>query len=252
MNAKTIIPHYFILVLLVVFYTGCYSKTAKPIGRLDYHNPAAYPENRKLLVFLRGLGGGNEVFERQGLVKEVIDRKLPFDMVAPDAHYGYYKEENLWKRLHEDIILPARRQGYREIWLAGTSMGGLGALMYLTQHSTAVDGVILLSPFLGGDLLVEEISEAGGLANWEPGPYSTENWERYLWAWIKQYALRPEKHPPIYLGYGDWDFFIKPQELLGTILKQDHIVIVDGWHTYATLRKLWPIILDRLQPILLR
>ena len=47
------------------------------------------------------------------------------------------------------------------------------------------------------------------------------------------------KRPEIYLGYGDGDFFTDSQELLSKVLPEGHTTIVDGWHTYSTLRKLW-------------
>jgi len=206
---------------------------------LEYKSPESMTENRKLLVFLRGLGGSNEIFEKHGLVQSMFDKGYPFDIVAPDAHMGYYKAETLGERLYNDIILPAREKGYREIWLAGTSMGGLGAMMYLTDYADSVDAVILLSPFLGWGGIIDEINEAGGLKSWKPGPHTIEDWQRFLWAWIKRYDAAQTKKPEIYLGYGDDDFFTESQELLSGVLPEDHTTVVDGWHTYSTLRRLW-------------
>ena len=51
--------------------------------------------------------------------------KLPYDMVAPNAHFGYYFGETLVNRLKVDIIDPSKVKGYENVWLVGASMGGL-------------------------------------------------------------------------------------------------------------------------------
>ena len=49
------------------------------------------------------------------------------DCVAVDATIGYYLDGSVANRLQREIIELARTLGYREIWLVGVSMGGLGA-----------------------------------------------------------------------------------------------------------------------------
>lgn len=240
-----------LLPFLTLLLCACVPKPVTPIPVLSYHNPNL-ERPQKLFIMLRGIWGGEGIFAREGLVDEVFDRGLPFDVVAPAAHFGYYKAETLPQRLEQDIIAPARAKGYREIWLVGTSMGGLGALMYLTDHPRDVDGVILLGPFLGWGNVAEEIDAAGGIAAWQPGPVTVADWERYLWAWIKNYAAQPEPFPPIYLGYGRDDFFFAEQRALARVLPPDHSILVQGAHDYATLRVLWKAELDRLDPILRR
>lgn len=241
------------LLVFVSLTGGCASKGEIPIAALRYENPSRpAAEGKKLLIFLRGVGGGNMIFKNQGLVDQVIERGLPFDMAAPDAHFGYYASETLGRRLYEDILLPARQQGYTEIWVAGTSMGGLGALFLEIEHPGAVDGIILLSPFIGWGGIVKEIQSAGGLARWEPGPHTVEDWQRYVWSWIKQYREQPERFPPIYLGYGASDFFSEAQSLLAGALPEGRTMIVPGGHTYGTLRQLWAAHLNKLEPVLRR
>lgn len=241
------------LALLLALTAGCASTGDKPIGALHYENPAKpADQGKKLLIFLRGAGGGNSVFERHGLVNEVITRGLPFDMVAPDAHFGYYSSETLGRRLYEDIIIPARQQGYTEIWVAGVSMGGLGALFLQIEHPDAVDGIILLSPFLGWNGIVKEIRQAGGLPRWEPGPHTVEDWQRYLWSWVKQHRELPARNAPIYLGYGASDIFSNAQSLMASAIPDERTTVIDGGHTYATLRRLWRDFLDKHEPELRR
>ncbi|GAB6082769.1 hypothetical protein JCM30471_16830 [Desulfuromonas carbonis] len=239
------------LLCALLLPAGCQTPVA-PIPTRVYFNPA--PQGaEKLMIMLRGIGGDEEIFDREGLIRELFVRGYPFDVVAPAAHFGYYREESLGQRLEADIIAPARARGYREIWLVGTSMGGLGALMYLTAHPGEIAGVILLGPFLGWGAVPEEIAAAGGIANWQPGAVDVkEDWERFLWAWLKEYAARPDPVPPIYLGYGSSDFFFSQQEVLARLLPAERVLVVPGGHTYLTLRLLWTAELDRLDATLRR
>lgn len=237
------------LVALVATLSGCATTGETPMAALHYENTQAQPaDGKKLLILLRGAGGGNEVFKDKGLVDQVISRGLPFDIVAPDAHTGYYAAKTLERRLYEDIILPARRRGYSEIWVAGTSMGGLGALLLQIQYPDAADGIILLSPFLGWPGIVQEIRDAGGLARWQPGEHTIADWQRYLWAWIKQVQQAPERFPPIYLGYGTSDLFSHSQDLLAGALPEGRTLTTPGGHTYGTMRRLWREYLEKLEP----
>ncbi len=48
-----------------------------------------------MVIFLRGRGGSHEDFVDEGFVDVVRERRLPVDMAAPDAHFGYYMGETL-------------------------------------------------------------------------------------------------------------------------------------------------------------
>src|SRR5690625_7185109 len=84
-------------------------------------------------------------------------------MLAADAHFRYYRERTFVQRLHEDIILPARQQGYQHIWLLGLSMGGFGAVLYCNEHPQMIDGLMFLAAYPGEPALVQEIHDSGGL-----------------------------------------------------------------------------------------
>ncbi len=188
-------------------------------------------ENRSLLILLRGIGGDHHDFEALGVIAEIRRRDLPFDIVAPNAHYGYYKSRTLVERLYRDIIEPAQRRGYRRIWLAGFSMGGLGSLLYMRERPQDLDAVMLISPFLGRDDMIREITEAGGLGNWQAGPIEDHDWERLLWSWIKKYSESPAIYPQIYLGFGKQDQLVGDgSALLATVLNNEHVLTVDGRH----------------------
>jgi pimeloyl-ACP methyl ester carboxylesterase len=199
-----------------------------------------------MIVFLRGRGGSHEDFANKGFVDAIKMRKLPYDMIAPNAHFGYYLGETLVGRLKVDIIDPIRAKGYEKVWLVGASMGGLGALVYSRFHPEDVECVYIISPFLGYDKIVNEIESQGGVRQWDPGEYNPDkDWQRMIWHWLKQYADDQSQKPTIYLGYGTEDTFAKAQKLLGDILPNDHVFTTSGGHNPETMKKLWDIFLRK-------
>ncbi len=238
---------FLLLIISSIFLlSGCFPKPSIPIPRLDY-GPMDASENKNLLILLRGIGGKPEDFEKYGLIEEIRSRNLPFDVVVPNAHFGYYKSETLEERLKEDIIDPARAKGYQEIWLAGFSMGGLGSLFYLRSFADDVNGVILSSPFMGWETILKEIDAAGGIQHWTPNKES-DNWQQLIWRWVQQYQKAPSSYPPIYLGYGAGDVMTgNGPILLSTALSKERVFTVPGGHTYKTFKKIWKTHMDRLE-----
>jgi pimeloyl-ACP methyl ester carboxylesterase len=198
-----------------------------------------------LLVFLPGLGGGAKLFERHGFVQAVRERGLEVDIVVPHAGYSYYYARNLVERLKTDVIDPARARGYDEIWLVGLSMGGLGAMLYVREHSADITGVVLLSPFMGRNSIVAEVEKAGGIRRWDPGTYDPDKeWQRLFWHWLKQYDERCGELPPVYLAYGRDDGFARAHKLLAAVLPPDRVRVAEGGHTLSTFKTLWGQVLD--------
>jgi hypothetical protein len=233
----------FSFILVIVIISGC--STNAPLKSLYYDIEESISQ-RNLIVFLRGRGGSHEDFAEEGFVDAIKDSKLPYDMIAPNAHFGYYFGETLVERLKADIINPAKAKGYEEIWLVGASMGGLGALMYSRFYPEDVKGVFVISPFLGYDKIISEIESQGGVRQWEPGEYNPDNdWQRMIWHWLKNYSNNQRQKPEIYLGYGTEDSYVKAQRILGDILPYDQVITTPGGHTPATMKKLWDIFLQR-------
>ena len=235
---------YLATILLIVFLSGCAMFSKVPMDVLIYDNPNKDVDNPRMFVFLRGLGGSHQSFEEEGLVADVLECGLPFNMAAPNAHYGYYGDRNLITRLKEDVIDPALARGCKKIWLVGFSMGGLGAMLYLMERPEDIAGVYLISPFLGTQSLLEEIEAAGGVRNWDPGLFKAEeDWQRMLWDWMKTtIADNPDKI--VYLGYGKGDPYKIGPKLLADILPPNRVYAIDGGHDYQTFKALWKTFLE--------
>jgi pimeloyl-ACP methyl ester carboxylesterase len=188
-----------------------------------------------LIVMLPGRGDRIEVFPEAGF--EEPGQRYGFDSVAVDAHTGYYMERNLIPRLHEDIVMPARAQGYRSVWLLGTSMGGLGALLYAAEHPDQVDGVILLAPYLGDRRAIEAIVEAGGVDALGERAADFEDYELDIWSWLLDES--GTGRPPVLLGYGVSDRMAEGYEAAGDLIAPTALYTHEGGHGWVTWRPLW-------------
>jgi pimeloyl-ACP methyl ester carboxylesterase len=239
------------MMVLACLFPGCRGSASGPLEIIWYESKPVSKQN--LIVFLRGMGGaGNcmldphKCFEETGFVTAVRKRNLPFDMVAPNLHFGYYLDRTFVDRLKRDVIEPARARGYGKIWLVGASMGGLGSIFYLKEHPEDIDGVILLGPFLGDDDILDQIHAAGGLKNWNPETYSgEEKWQRDIWAFLKESEHGNPERPPIYLGFGKKDYLVKGHKLLAGYILPKYVVETAGGHNYASFIIIWEAFLDR-------
>ncbi len=203
-----------------------------------------------LLVFLPGAFLKPEEFEREGFVSAVQERDLAADSLLVDADVSYYYDQTFIERLQQDVIEPQRAVGYRKVWLVGISIGGFGALIHELAKPGTVDGIVTLAPYLGRRPIGAEIQKAGGLRAWKApeGPPPDQEVDRKLWPWLQQYAspARPEKLPPLYLGFGLSDRFAANHRLLAEALPTGHVFTTEGGHDWPQWSQLWRKMLDVL------
>ncbi|MGB7482015.1 MAG: alpha/beta hydrolase [Burkholderiaceae bacterium] len=217
----------------------------EPIVRIEYRAGSA---TDRLIIFLPGIGDLAEDFEHHGFVNALRRHHSATDAIALDAHFGYYAARSILQRLTDEVITSAHAAGYRELWLAGISMGGFGAACYAARHAESIAGIVLLAPYLGDKTLTQDIQRAGGVRHWHPGHVENSDYARHLWAWIKARAeRRPEKPdvPKIYLGYGSADRFAPENRLLGETLPDDNVFVVRGGHDWRAWKRLWNLFLER-------
>lgn len=230
--------------VLLLLLAGCAPEPKTPVPVLKYHTNGK-ERQPNLLVLLRGLGADNAIFAEEGVIDEIRRRHLPFDVVAPDTHYGYYRSHTLETRLKQDVIDPARHEGYRQIWLAGFSLGGMGSLLYLRAYPHDIDGVLLASPFLGAGSLLDEIHDAGGVAAWNPASGDKNDMDLKVWDWIKHHDFNVA--PPVWLGYGRDDSIVSEGAgMLADALPRGNSFTVPGNHSVATLKTIFLRQLDML------
>lgn len=206
-----------------------------------------------LVVLLPGSYSDPEDFVREGFVRTLRQRRAAADVVMVDAHVGYYQNRSIVTRLADDVVRPARAKGYRHIWLAGISIGAVGAMLYADAHPDDVGGVVLLAPYLGTRLAAQEIRRAGGLVAWTASPPTSDadadpDVDALLWGWLQR-QVTPGAAPapkPLYLGYGRDDRFVFNDEVLAQALPASRVFTAPGGHDWPAWRPLWREIVDVL------
>ncbi|MET4579405.1 alpha/beta hydrolase-fold protein [Ottowia thiooxydans] len=213
---------------------------------MDSQMERADPARRSdtLIVLLPGAYDTPQDFVDQGFVKALRERKLPVDLQLVDAHTGYYTAQQIVHRLHDEVVAPARAQGYKRIWMAGISLGGYGSLLFAREHSELIDGVFVMAPFLGRRDLPAAIHDAGGLGSWSGEMPNADAHDLALWRWLRAHAGSAGPRVPLYLGYGDSDRFAFSHKLLAAALPPQEVFVTPGGHQWAPWLVLWQRFLD--------
>lgn len=223
----------------MILGVGCANlvKTTVPISTITY--PWSEHERADLLVvFLPGRGDKMEDFERRGFLATMRAAGIRADAVAVGAHLGYYYQRSIVTRLDQDVLGPARERGYRRIVIVGISLGGLGAILCARDASHRVDGIVLLSPYLGDDRkLFDQIVRSGGPSNWATGRAERSGKvDDEIWTFLGKHIT---SLPPTYLCYGYNDYLRPGQETLAQQLPRDRVLTIPGAHNWKTWETLW-------------
>lgn len=236
-----------LLLLLMALLMSCRREVRPAKVPLDtlWYRQDTDRDHARLFVLLPGKDSRHDDFAENGFVDEVRKRSMHYDLVAVDAHLGYYMNNSIVQRLKEDVIAPSRSEGYEEIWLVGISLGSISSLLYLKNYPDDISGILLLGPFLGDRDLIDEIRFSGGLERWNPGEISGEDWQRELWLYLK-YLIEEGVEMPLYVAYGANDPYAYGPKVLTPHLPPDRVITVFGGHTWGPWRSLWSVFLDSL------
>ena len=196
-----------------------------------------------LLVLLPGAHMAPEDFFSHGFGTAVRARALAVDLLAADLDYTHVMARTVVATLHAEVILPARQAGYRQIWLAGISLGGLNALLYAAEHAAELAGIHLLAPYPGTADILNEIRAHGGPRAWAATPAAAQGDERSAWRWLAAQALAGQPLP-VSCGCGSEDRFARSQRLLAELLPPDRVRWRPGTHAWPTWQALWADWLD--------
>ena len=122
------------------------------------------------------------------------------------------------------------------------------ALLYTTRHADEIDGIVLLSPYLGSDQLIEEVKQSGSLSAGDKTP--KQLYEQKIWKWMEENPSKHSQKPVIYLGYGKQDKFKDAHQLLAEKIAPEYVFSISGKHNWKTWRALWQLVLknNRWQP----
>ena len=231
-----------VLVCLSLLTSGCYflQSATQPM-------PAQYLQKtagaKGLVVMLPGFGDGPQDFGDHGFADSVHEANANFDVVAVNAHWGYYRDYTVVERLHRDVIEPALAR-YDRIWLVGISMGGFGAAAYAQTYPGHVEGLILLAPFMGTEEVVANVLTAGSLADWESpdlaGIADVKERRFYeLWQFYQGYVGESRRQPLLYIGFGDQDHLRPPNAQVAAVLDTQQSLTLPGGHKWTVWEPLF-------------
>ena len=230
-------------------------RTARAPLESKLEKSSCTPTADTLLVMLPGAYSHPDEFTREGFIQALNDNRLAVDAMLVDAHLGYYNARTILDRLNQDVIGPARNQGYKSIWIVGISVGGFGGLLYAQTHPGDLAGLVTIAPYLGERALGADIANAGGLARWNgpleapPGSDPRKPDETQLWQWLRGYVGNTATfgaRPPLYLGYGTDDRFVFSHGLLAAALPRERVFTTEGGHDWPEWTRLWRRMLPTL------
>jgi Serine aminopeptidase, S33 len=211
--------------------------------------PAPQPSPlRTLVIVLPGRNDGGRGANEHGMARAIHEAWPGADVLLASATYVYYRDGKVVERLHEDVVEPALRAGYRRVWLAGASMGGMGAMLYERAHPGTLTGMVLFAPFLGDKPLLEEIRRAGGVRQWDPGPLPAEvdaqNYQRQVWKHIREHSALGSR---VWLACGSDDYLLSGARLLATTLPEGRFIETPGRHDWRTWSRIGKTVFSHIR-----
>ena len=205
---------------------------------------------RTLVIVLPGRHDEGRGENERGMARSIHEVWPQADVLLAAATFAYYRDGKLVERLQQDIVAPAQRDGYRRIWLAGASMGGMGAMLYQRAYPGQLAGVVLFAPFLGERALLEEIAGAGGVRRWEPGPLPPQvdatNYQRQIWKYIREQQTFSSR---VWLACGSDDFLLSSARLLASTLPEGRFVEMPGGHDWRTWSRIGKTVFSQIHTL---
>jgi len=218
---------------------GCWYKVAATSPYLPVQSFVA-PEpggHAPLVVVLPGAADSLADLRDSGIV-DAVQKGMPHaDVLLVGATPRDYKAGRFAQRLHDEVIQAARDRGYGEIYLAGASLGGMGAVLYERHFPGELTGLILLAPFMGDDKVFKEIDDAGGLRAWNPGrepdTIDGDNYPRELWRAVKDWGEHRERARHVWLACGADDRLLPVAKTIARVLPKGHFLQPAGGHLWT-------------------
>ena len=191
-----------------------------------------------LVVFITGFTDTPEEVRKNGVLDTIYRWAGPVDAVVVYHEAGEYLNGSFVPQIERRITDEEWFRKYRKRVLIGYSSGGTAALRLALSLPTSFDAVILYSPYLGPQFIIDEIVDAGGVNQWSaPGPRERQE---ELWMWIKEYAKSPMNQPLVYFLWSREDEVAPGLDLLQKYLPADRILVGPGSHGWKSFNGMWP------------
>ena len=197
------------------------------------------------LILLAGAYMQAADFVDAGFFAAVTRRRLSLDLQVVGLDLAAISSGEALPALQAQVLAPAReKDGCRDLWLGGISLGGLLALCQCADHPGSVDGLCLLAPYPGSRLTTRAIEAAGGLDRWRPSGEQLADPEFRVWRWLQA----PPATLPVFVGYGADDRFAPALRKMAACFPPAASHVVPGGHQWPVWKQLWDHFLDRLPP----
>jgi hypothetical protein len=227
------------LLLCIAVLSACI-RIGDPFEQIPTFLVHAPAKPRRLVVVLPGRADDLHDLQESAIAQAVQSAWPDADVVLTGLALGYYLQGRAAQRLHDEVVVPARRRGYAQVWLVGASLGGMGAVLYDRSYPDRVDGIVLLAPYLGNSRLLSEIRAAGGVSAWHAPAggegISLSNFQQELWRHLQSWSHRPAATRKIWLVYGSRDPLREAMPLLAPLLPPGHVLLREGghdWHVWS-------------------
>lgn len=188
-------------------------------------------EAEEIFVLLPGIYDDVDSFEDHGFMSvadRILNGRNDAAFVALDAHYGYYRERIIARRLKDEVL---GRFAGKKVTLVGISLGGLGALATARRYPESLDRIVLIAPFLGWQDHIERFKRGAGTAP----RYAMEAEIFAVWRWLENGA----DGIPTTLLYGRDDKFRPAYDYLASTAPKIALRGIDGAHNWPTWNTLW-------------
>lgn len=190
-----------------------------------------------LLILLPGAYDRPEDYITHGFPTLVHAQGAAIDLRLVESDLSSVADGTLVRRLHTQVVVPARAEGYQRIVLGGISIGALITLVHSYHYPNAVDSMVLLAPYPGNRTITQEIAQAGGLSHWQAGTLAVNDNEKRGWCALQRLAQRSPAN--IWLGYGQDDRFAPGLDMMAEALPPQRVHTVAGGHGWPTWTTLW-------------
>lgn len=231
--------HLLVVLLIPLLLSGCFNLGDRSAPIPSVLIPGKGLADRKTLVIVLPGRADNVAVMQQFDVAEAIHAGWPeVDVQLTSATLAYYTDGGLPQRINQQFIQPARAQGYQRLILMGASMGGMGSLVVDEAHPGVFEHVLLLAPYLGRERVMREITEAGGIASWQPGDkpavVDRRNFDReLLWRQIHSFTLDADSRARVWLAYGEEDRLAGTVPVIAPALDAEQILPRPGGHKWV-------------------
>ncbi len=233
----------FLILVATGTITSCAYFGNSELPLTTYKIPASI-KTQNLLVMFPGINSPGTDFIDYGFVQMFQKKYSNVDITLVDTRFAYISAGSIAERIHNEIISPAIRGGYKNIWFVGISLGGLSTLLHSKDFAGILTGVVLIAPYLGAQYKVEDLLAHEPPLLWsEQHAKSTDKTIR-LWRYLISETQNKENKMKLVLAYGNDDRFSDLHRFLASLLDENNIYIEKGGHNWTTWKKLWQTLLE--------